>query len=392
MALREAPSFLEELGPDWTVQTATNGQDALTLLASGTIVAVLANLRLPGQSGTQFLDTVMQQFPAVHRFILADLADKETMLKCVATAHQFISTPCGGRVLLAALERSFKMELLFGSDAVKQVVSRVHKMPSPPTSYFQIVRELQSPASSMDSIGAIISQDLAITAKMLQMVNSAAFGLQRQVSDSAEAVLFLGIETTKSLVLLAHTFSYFDNLSVSGFSIENLWNHSLSVGRLARAVARAENARESVREKCFTAGLLHDLGKLLIAANQPAELQCIAQRQREGCLSGWQAEQAILGTTHAELGAWLAAIWGLPLSIVEGIALHHHPSRFLTSDFCPLTAVHIANSLCREFDADGDTPVVDAIDEAYLSELKLLERLEVWRQLGHSLWVDREAA
>lgn len=391
MALLENPGFAPELGSDWNAVGVCTAAEAFDLLAQGEVSAVVANLRLPGQSGMQFLDQVLERHPAVHRFVLADLADKETMLRCVATAHQFISKPCDARVLLAALERSIKMELLFGSDAVKQVLARVRKLPSPPSSYFQIVRELQSPASSMDSIGSIISQDLAVTAKLLQMVNSAAFGLQRQVSSPAEAVLFLGIETTKSLVLLAHTFSYFDHLNVAGFSVQALWNHSLSVARLARALARAENASVEIREECFTAGLLHDLGKLLIAANQPEDLQRIAERRRAGAPSDWEAEHAVLGTTHAELGAWLAALWGLPLAIVEGIALHHHPARFLTNSFCPLTSVHVANALCADPAAAPEVSGDAALDPAYLAELGLEGRLDVWRQIATAL-TQREAA
>lgn len=391
MALRDNPGFLEALDPDWSPLTAANGADALATFGTVDVAAVLADLRLPDQSGAELLDLVGERFPTAHRFILADLADKHALLKCVATAHQFIAKPCDARVLQAALHRSFKMELLFGNDAVKRLVARMRKVPSPPSSYFQIVRELQSPASSMDSIGAIISQDLAITAKLLQMVNSAAFGLQRQVSNPAEAVLFLGIETTKSLVLLAHTFSYFDNLRVTGFTVEALWNHSLGVGRLARAMARSENASLEMREECFTAGLLHDLGKLLLAANQPDSLQQIAAREREGPLLLCDAEAAVLGTTHAEMGAWLAAIWGLPLAIVEAIALHHHPSRFLTGGFCPLTAVHVANALLGSLEAKPGAPPPPVLDARYLAELDLTHRLDVWRQIGQAL-VQQEAA
>jgi putative nucleotidyltransferase with HDIG domain len=201
----------------------------------------------------------------------------------------------------------------------------MRKVPSPPTIYFQIVKELQSPAASMENIGAIISQDMAVTAKLLQMVNSAAFGLHRPVSSPAEAVMYLGIETTKSLVLLAHTYSHFDRIPPSIFSVDALWRHSLSTGRLARAIARSERVGEDLADQSFTAGLLHDMGKLVLAANQPDRYALVpAQVQKAGSLI-WRVEQDIFGTTHAEVGAWLAERWNLPVILVEAIRHHQHP-------------------------------------------------------------------
>lgn len=389
MLFKEWPEFPGCLGEEWEAAYAPTAQEALDRLGQEAFAAVVADLRLPGTHGTQFLDAVMQQQPLAHRFILADLADRETMLKVVATAHQFISKPCNDKMLREALDRASRMEALFGSEAVRQTLARIKKMPSPPASYFQIVKELQSPAASMDSIGSIISQDPAITAKLLQMVNSATFGLQRRVSSSSEAVLFLGIETTKSLVLLAHTFSYFDKISLGGFSVEALWAHSLLTARLARSIATVENAALEVVEDTFTAGLLHDLGKLLLVANEPEHFKRVTDLMSAKQISQWEAEHEVLGLTHSELGAWLAAIWGLPLAIVEAISMHHYPARFLTQGFCPLTAVHIANFITHELVPGRDKATFATLDDRYLADLGLQDRLDVWRQLGHAMTEER---
>jgi putative nucleotidyltransferase with HDIG domain len=379
-----SPTLSSPLKDQWTFSCVGNGTQAVELLEKTRFQAVVSELRLPDMSGIQLLDQVIQRTPSAHRFILADLTDRQTMLKCVGTAHQFLSKPCDSTKLEAALDRAFRMEVLFGNEVVKQMVTQMRKVPSPPAIYFQIVKELQSPAASMENIGAIISQDMAVTGKLLQMVNSAAFGLQRPVSSPAEAVMYLGIETTKSLVLLAHTYSHFDRIPPSIFSVDGLWRHSLAAGRLARAIARAERSGEEVVDQSFTAGLLHDMGKLVLAANQPEAYGRVNTEARRSQVALWEAEFKAFGATHAEVGAWLAAVWGLPIQIIEALALHHHPSRFLSEGFSPLSAVHAGNALEHEVQADGTEPGVARLDLEYLGNQGWTERIEAWRELGRN--------
>ena len=382
----ESLDFLICLGEAWEAVTAQTAAQALELMALGPFAAVVSDLRLPDRSGPQFLDDVMNAHPGAQRFLLVDLADRQTILKCVGTSHHFLSKPCDAPKLLASLDRAAKLDTWFANDAIKKLMTQMHKLPSPPAVYFQIVRELQSPKASLDHVGALIAQDLAVTAKLLQLTNSASFGLQRKVANPSEAVLFLGLETTKSLILLAHTYSHFDRISAAGFSVEALWRHSLNTAQTARTLARAECASEDVEEETFTAGLLHDIGKLLLAANVPEKYGQVNALARTRPMTVWEAEQEVFGATHAELGAWLAALWGLPLTIVEALALHHHPSRFLSKQFCPLAAVHVANVLEHERRAETDGPALPQVDLGYLAELGLQERVEGWRLDAQALW------
>ena len=382
----ESLDFLICLGEAWEAVTAQTAAQALELMALGPFAAVVSDLRLPDRSGPQFLDDVMNTHPGAQRFLLVDLADRQTILKCVGTSHHFLSKPCDAPKLLASLDRAAKLDTWFANDAIKKLMTQMHKLPSPPAVYFQIVRELQSPKASLDHVGALIAQDLAVTAKLLQLTNSASFGLQHKVANPSEAVLFLGLETTKSLILLAHTYSHFDRISAAGFSVEALWRHSLNTAQTARTLARAECASEDVEEETFTAGLLHDIGKLLLAANVPEKYGQVNALARTRPMTVWEAEQEVFGATHAELGAWLAALWGLPLTIVEALALHHHPSRFLSKQFCPLAAVHVANVLEHERRAETDGPALPQVDLGYLTELGLQERVEGWRLDAQALW------
>jgi putative nucleotidyltransferase with HDIG domain len=365
----------------WDVAFAKTGLQALASMSQSPCDAVVADMQIPGMNGAQLLDEVMQRNPATLRFIRANLADQQVAMRCVGTAHQYLVKPSDAQTIGSALDRAFSFEAWLPSETVQKLIAQMKKLPSPPNLYFKIVAELQSPDSSIENIGSMVAQDPVLSAKLLQVVNSAVFGLQLQVVSAAEAVMYLGMETTKALVLLAHTFSYFDKVRTADFSIEKLWKHSVITGKLAEQIARAEGCDAEVCGQAFTGGMLHDIGKLLLAANVPDEFKKALIKAREEQLHLWDAESNVLGATHGELGACLLGIWGLPMPIVEAVALHHYPVRFLSRNFCPLTAVHVANAIEHELQPDKQRAVCATVDENYLAELGLAERLQTWRDL-----------
>ncbi len=368
----------------WDVAFAKSGLQALASLSQSPCDAVISDMQLPGMNGAQLLDEVMQRNPKTIRFIRASMADQQAAMKCVGTAHQYLVKPSDARTISSALDRAFSLDAWLPSETVQKLIAQMKKLPSPPNLYFKIVAALQSTDTSIDDVGAMVAQDPVLSAKMLQVVNSAVFGLQLQVVSASEAVMYLGMETTKSLVLLAHTFSYFDKVRTAEFSVEKLWKHSVTTGKLSEQIARAQGCSIEMVSQSFTAGMLHDLGKLLFAANVPDGFKEALAKAKEGNLQLWDAETAVFGAAHSELGACLLGIWGLPMPIVEAVALHHFPIRFLSKGFCPLTAVHAANAIEHEINSDkpGANEVVGpAVDTNYLTELGLADRIDVWRDL-----------
>lgn len=361
----------------WNFETAGNASDALAELKKTAFHAVITSLQLPGAGGWLLLNEVMKSQPNVHRIVLAQLSDRHGLLKCVGSAHQFIGRPCDPNRLRAALERAFSYDLWLPDEAVQVLLGRLPKLPSPPDLFFRVVKELESPHAELEGVGRLIAKDVAITAKLLQLVNSAIFGISRPLSSAVEAVMHLGLETTKSMILLAHCFSYFDGIKAADFSPDQLWQHSLRVGMLAKAIARSEGATTAVSDETYTAGILHDLGKLALAANLPEEFgEAMAISRAEGIPQA-EAEQRIFGASHAEVGASLLATWGLAPEIVESLALHHVPARLLHRSFCPLTAVHAANALENALTSNAK-PVLDV---GYLTELGLADRVTAWQEI-----------
>ncbi len=372
---------LRLLRPDWEILHFSNGTEALRSLDAQTAKALVADLDLPDMTGAQMLNTAAQRFPKILRFLVSSMDQKKDVGKSVGQPHHHVPRPWEAARLVAVLEEAFGRESWATAEGVPKLLWHVQILPSPPALYFEVIQELQSPRCSVEKVGRIVSCDPAMTAKLLQLANCALFGLRHRITSPAEAVWFLGLETTKALLLLAHTFSYFDHFKTTALSMEELWRHSLQTGILAREIAQIENSPPHMLDESFTAGLLHDLGKLILAANLPKDYRRVVECAAENQSPLWEAEWRTFQASHADLGSALLGIWGLPEAILEAVAWHHRPIQFSSRQFCPLTAVHVANVLDHQeaLQRKGEQAPTN-LDSDYLAELGLVERLASWQQ------------
>jgi putative nucleotidyltransferase with HDIG domain len=367
-----------DMNQEWQGVFAANAEDAWRILEQGRFDAVVSEAVLQDCDGFEFLNRVHARDAKTRRLLVIDLADRPTALKCAGASHHCVPAPWDTTALSSALQRTFDLRILLSNERVRQLVGKMSRVPSPPDLYFNIAKAIRSQSADLDEIAKLIQQDVAITAKLLQLANSAALGLRSRVTSVYQAIQYLGLEMTRSLVLLAHTFSYFDKGKAAGFSLEKLWNHSIKVATLAQQIADYEGAE--IVDEAFLAGLLHDLGKLLLAVNLPQEYTVMLKAAQEKGMPTWQEEIEKFGGTHAELGAELLATWNFPLSVVEAVALHHHPAQLITQGFSPLTAVHAANALIHEISDKVEAP----LEMAYLTDLGLDEHVDGWRELAAS--------
>ena len=369
--------ILHPLRHEWDMSFVDSGASALKFMERSEVDVVVSDMRMPGMNGAQLLNEVMRRYPRTVRLILSGDADQELILKCVGSAHQCLSKPCDPSALRATVARAIDPKTSLKNEPLQRLIAQMDHLPSVPALYAQIVEKMHDPDVSLDVVGDIIGQDIGMTAKILKLVNSAYFGLRREISSPTEAVVYLGLDTVKSLVLSLNAFSQFDSVRVGSFSLVALWDHSLSTAAAAKRIARMQEAEQRLVDEAFVSGLLHDAGKVALAINFPRrydEALRLVVEQKGDALT---AEQHLFGANHAEVGGYLLGLWGLPVPVVEAIALHHRPTLSLNREFSPLTAVHVANSLVRVTAVNGATPTIDL---EYLEDLSLTDRLSVWRE------------
>ncbi len=369
MLLEALQRMLRDKRNEWEMSFAGSGQEALEFLSGREFDVLVSDMRMPGMNGAELLNEVKSRFPGVIRMILSGQSDQEAVMKLVLPAHQYLSKPCDPETIRLSIERELQLNDLLTNDSIRHVISGIDTLPSSPALYAGVMEELRAPDPSINAIAELISKDVAMTAKLLQLVNSAFFALQQHVSNPMQAVSLLGLDTIRTLVLSIHIFSQFDQQKLSTLNIAEVWKHSLMIGLFAKTISRAENQSQVQVDDALMAGLLHDAGKLVLAANFPREYSDITALMEKEGLTANEAEGRVLnGTTHAEIGAYLMGLWGLPRSIVEAIAFHHRPHPDIVRSFNAVVAVYAANLL--EHDMETACP------ECALASC----RLPVWKE------------
>jgi HD-like signal output (HDOD) protein/CheY-like chemotaxis protein len=369
---------------EWEMVFVGGGEQALEALSAQPFDVVVSDMRMPRMSGNQLLHEVMTRWPRVVRLVLSGHSDEQMILQSVATAHQYLSKPCDPEKLKTAIGRATRLRDVLSEGPVGDLVGRLSCLPSLPQVYLELAKELRLPDSSLRRIGGIISKDIGMTAKVLQLVNSAFFGLPQRITDPAQAINLLGLETVRSLMLTVHVFSEFKYEKISGLSSSALWNHSVAVGAYARGIAEIEKADKKTASDCFAAGILHDAGKIVLAANLPrkyADALALA-RKEDKPLS--EAEAQVFGTSHAEVGAYLLALWAFPDPVVEALAFHHQPGGVPPQGFSPLVAVHVADCLEHRLRPGACAAHEPQIDLDYLGAVGLAEHIALWTESLHS--------
>ena len=374
--LRRLLRFLRQ---EFELCFAESGEAALRMFAEQTFDVVVSDMRMPGMDGADLLAEVQKKYPHAIRIMLTGQADDASTLRTIGIVHQFLAKPCEPEKLKSTILRASALHRLIIDGNLKNLVSGIDTLPSLPSVYVKLQEELQKPEVSLDDVAAIISADLAMTAKILQLVNSAFFGFFQKVDSPARAVKLLGIDTIKALVLGSQVFT---EMKISGklFSAETLWRHSMTVGTLAQKIAASEGAGKELTGNSYLAGILHDIGKLVLVSkleSMYSEVILIAQKEK---VQVTLAEEKVFQATHGDLGAYLTGLWGFPSDIVEAIGFHHQAGNSPTGSFTAALAVHIANALYYQYYPDEIIGIAP-FDEAGFKQLPFGEKLPKWKKI-----------
>ena len=331
-------------------------------------------MRMPGVDGAELLTRVSEQYPDTVRLVLSGQSEHEKIFRAVGPAHQFMSKPCDPDVLISKIEKACGLNTHLQDEAIRNITSRLTSLPSLPDVYRDLVAELKSDEASIQRVADRISADLGMTAKVLQLVNSSFFGIPQKVGCVSQAVALLGLNIIRPLVLSVNVFSQYEEPNIKDFSLDRLFVHSLTVATKAKSIAEAMNAPEEIANDAFIAAMLQDIGQLVLATNETERFEQAIELAASGEMPLHEAESQIFNCSHAEIGAHLLGLWGLPNPIVEAVTFHHRPMAAHEKEFAPLTAIHIANTISLK------TP--ELLDTEYLESIGLSTSYEEWLELS----------
>jgi HD-like signal output (HDOD) protein len=348
---------------------ATGGKAALEELKSRPFDVVVSDMRMPEMDGATFLQKVKEEHPEVIRIVLSGHADRSAIFMALPVSHQFLAKPCDAGTLCRVIERSCRLRAMLSDESLRKQIGDIDKLPSLPRIYTELMDAMSRPDVSGATIARIIEQDSAMSAKVLQLVNSACFGSTRTITRIDHAVMYLGMDLVKNLALTVHVFtSLSDRCPVRVGSFEAMQEHAVLTARVAaRLLPEGEQARDAL-----TAALLHDVGQIVLAYCIPERYSAVVEVAQSQDRPLHEVESEILGVNHASVGAYLLGLWGLPFPIVEAVAYHHNPAAAGDEKFGLSSAVALADSLVES----------SPIEEAHLKSLNVLEELPRWTNIA----------
>ncbi len=367
---------------EWEMAFAPGGEAALALMEASPFDVIVSDMRMPGMDGASLLWRVREVHPEVVRIVLSGHTELSTALRVVPVAHQFLAKPCDAEMLRVAIERACHLKALLSDDSIRRTVTALGDLPSVPRTYEALTQALADPDASLQLVAKIVEQDVGISAKVLQLVNSAFFGITHSMTSIQSAVSYLGINTLKSLVLSVEIFRAFKpQKDLPGFSLEKLQHHA----QLTAQIAARLPVPKHLADIALVAGMLHDVGKLILAWKISSHFESMLAEAHEANCPVHQVEERHNGFSHAEIGAYLLGLWGLPYTVVEAVALHHGPNRVPHQNFDAISAVYAANLLAHEREKSCGGERADYVLDNYQKEfagLGVLDKIPEWRALA----------
>lgn len=378
--------MLRPMRTEWEMAFAPGGEAALALLQESAFDVIVTDMRMPGMDGATLLEIVRERYPGTLRIILSGYTELQASLRAVPVAHQFLLKPCDPEMLRAGIARATGLGEVFESKMLTSLVGALRDLPSLPRVFAELKLALAQPNVSTERISHIVEQDIALSAKLLQLVNSAFFGLARDVTSVKTAVNCLGITVLHDLVLTLEVFrSFIPNELVSLEYIEAFHRHAQLTARIAAGIAQKTQIPPAV----VLAALMHDIGKLVIAERTPAHFARAILQAREEGKPLHEIEERLSRISHAEVGAYLLSLWGLPYPVVEAVAHHHHPRRVPANGVDMVLVVYVCNLLAHEREALEQGAPPPELDMELLQQAGIAQRLPEWRKIAEAAQMNQ---
>ena len=375
---------LYKMRKKWDIEFAVNGEEALEKLEKEQFNVIVCSLDLRGISGIEFFEIVKGSEPEAIRIFVSANMDLKPLVESLGLAHQFLLKPVDPLELKETLTRVLDLQEWVNSASLKKIIHQIGSFPTPPEIYSELLQAITT--CSIKEIAKVVEQNPGIAARLLQLANTPYFGRKGEVNNITEAIMILGIDILKGVVIATEAFSKFHPATGQAKKeLVEIFKHSVEVANLARLTVMEITGDRTVANIAYTGGLVHDIGKLILLSHFPEYYFKIKNSYIQNQFEHWdskgntlsvsQFEKELLGVDHAQLGGYLLGLWGLPEMIIEIAAYHHRPEAYFYETFSVVTAVHIGNSLQHGKESFPNQEIFPGLNEDYINRLNLGEKL-----------------
>ncbi len=328
---------------------------------------------IEGDDFREILQALKMEFPHIVRILLAETWSQQLVLMTNDIVHLILEKKYLEENLNDLFIKANKLKDLLQNKELVKIINSFDSLPVLQPLYMELLHNIQKSDASLKKIGELIEGDISLSTRVLQVANMAVFSHLGRISSVKQAVVFLGLNVLRALILYIQVFSFDSSTSHFYKYLKQLEKHCLKVAETSKAIAIDYKVNRMMQDDCFTAGLLHDIGKLVILTKMENWKQTI-EYAKENDIPVWQAENAILGTSHAEIGAYLLGVWGFPTEIIDAVAYHHKPRNSNKNFYLPLTFVHIAEAMMQEDSVIDEETFHEYLDFEYLDQLDIREK------------------
>ncbi|WP_158787942.1 HDOD domain-containing protein [Granulicella sp. L46] len=364
---------------EWEMEFVASGEAALQACSERAFDVVVSDLRMPGMDGAQLLSEIRDRYPGTARIVLSGYSDAALAAKAVPVAYRVLGKPCEPAELKETIDRVCTLQEVISQPALRRVIGTLGELPTLSATYLALSNAINDECSSISTIAKIVEQDVGMSTKILQVANCGFFGLSSGASSIAQAVGYLGMNVIKTLALQTETFRTF---VPSARIPTSYWEKMQRNSQHTAVIAGTLPVTREIREVTMIAALLHDAGILALASAMPDQFALALDEIEQKNCSQVEAEEAIFGTSHAEIGAYLLGLWGIPSIAIEAIAHHHHPSRIHHMGLDCSLAVYLSDLIAHGMEKPPDDfhdEGLTASDRIELATLGLLDQYAGFR-------------
>jgi HD-like signal output (HDOD) protein len=327
----------------WQMGFVNSGVLAIAELEREPYDVIVSDMRMPKMDGAQLLTIVSERWPQTIRIVLSGYSEQVHVMRLVPVAHQYLTKPCLPERLEQVIQRCIQLHELLHEEHLRAAVGGIRQLPAIPRVYARLNTILSREDTTVADVAEVVAGDSGVAAKVLQVVNSAFFRLPRRITRIDHAISHLGFTAIRNLALSAEIFSQWPSRGLpGGFDPEELQAHAEAIAAAAYALA----GRLPWADDALLAGLLHEIGYWILLQQCPKEMCQVLDRARAEGIPLHESEIQVLGTSHAEIGAYLLGLWGFPYPIVEAVAFHHNPLSVQQSEFDVLAALTVGHKIC----------------------------------------------